>query len=206
MALLHDATIRPRKDELVDPWLPTRRWFDGESERGPVGSFRLDDPAGRVGIECFLFGSPSGATLFVPLTYRDAPLPEAELALIGTMEHSVLGTRYVYDACADPVFVATVLDTIRLGGRQADLRVRRADGTEVDREATTTARGEGVPTVAHHDPAVPVSPADLADRTTIAGAGFELTVMRRLGDVPSGPALAGSLEGGSERVLAVVTG
>src|SRR5688572_19185650 len=104
MALLHEATLSPRKDELVGPWLRTRSWWDGESERAPVGSFRLDEPGGAVGMECFLFGSSSGSTLFVPLTYRGAPLPQGEASLLGTMEHSVLGTRYVYDACADPVF------------------------------------------------------------------------------------------------------
>ena len=57
MALLHEATLSPRKDELIEPWLHTRAWWDGVPERDPVASFRLDDPAGQVGIECFLFGS-----------------------------------------------------------------------------------------------------------------------------------------------------
>nr|WP_245617138.1 hypothetical protein [Knoellia subterranea] len=54
------------------------------AERGPVGTFRLDDPAGEVGMECFLFGSAGGSTLFVPLTYRGAPLAGAEQHLLGT--------------------------------------------------------------------------------------------------------------------------
>lgn len=204
MALLHEATISPRKDELVGPWLATRTWWDGETARGPVGSFRLDDPAGQVGMECFLFGSAAGSTLFVPVTYREAPAPGLEASLLGTMEHSVLGTRYVYDACADPVFVATVLDTIRSGGRQADLRLVRADGTEVAREHSATAEGAGVPTVPHHDPGVPVSARDEPDRTTITAADVEVTVMRRLGESPPGPALTGSFEGGSDLRLVVV--
>jgi hypothetical protein len=206
MALLHEATISPRKDELVGPWLRTRPWWDGETERAPVGSFRLDDPAGAVGMECFLFGSASGSTLFVPLTYRDAPLPGPEASLLGTMEHSVLGTRYVYDACGDRVFVATVLDTIRSGGRQADLLLMRADGTKIDREPNATAKGEGVSTVPHHDPGLPVSPTDESDRTTIAVADFELTVMRRLGEAPQGPALTGSFEGGTDLRLVIISG
>ena len=206
MALLHEATISPRKDELVGPWLRGRPWWDGETERAPVGSFRLDDPAGEVGMECFLFGSAPGSILFVPVTYRGAPLPGAEASLLGTMEHSVLGTRYVYDACADPVFVATVLDTIRSGGRQADLVLRRANGTEVDRETKATAKGGGVPTVPHHDPDLPVSATDEPDRTLIAGADVELTVMRRLGDAPPGPALTGSFEAGTDLRLVVVSG
>jgi hypothetical protein len=157
-------------------------------------------------MQCFLFGSASGSTLFVPVTYRDAPLPGAEARLLGTMQHSVLGARYVYDACADPVFVATVLTTIRSGGRQGDLRLMRADGTEVVREPDTTAKGAGVSTVPHHDPGLPVSPTDESDRTTIAGADFELTLMRRLGEVPQGPALTGSFEGGTDLRLVVVSG
>ncbi len=206
MALLHEATISPRKDELVGPWLRTRRWWDGETERAPIGSFRLDDPAGEVGMECFLFGSTSGSTLFVPVTYRDAPLQDREASLLGTMEHSVLGTRYVYDACADPVFVATVLDTIRCGGRQADLLLIRADGTEVERRPSATANGEGVSTVPHHDPDLPVSPTDESDRTTIAGPGYEITLMRRLGEAPQGPALIARFEGGTNLRLVVISG
>ena len=182
------------------------RGGEGETERAPVGSFRLDDPAGEVGMECFLFGSASGSTLFVPVTYRDAPLSGREVSLLGTMEHSVLGTRYVYDACADPVFVATVLDTIRSGGRQADLRLMRADGTEVDREPSATAKGEGMSTVPHHDPGLPVSQTDESDRTAIAGTDFELTVMRRLGEAPQGPALTGSFEGGTDLRLVIISG
>lgn len=206
MALLHEATLSPRKDELVGPWLRTRSWWDGESQRAPVGTFRLDDPGGEVGMECFLFGSAAGSTLFVPVTYRGAPMTHGEAGLLGTMEHSVLGTRYVYDACADPVFIATVLDTIRSGGRQADLRVKRADGTEVDREANATANGEGVSTVPHHDPGRPVTSTDESDRTTIAASGIELNVMRRLGGGPAGPALTGSYEGGTDLRLVVVSG
>jgi len=204
MAILHEATISPRKDELIEPWLATRSWWDGVVERGPVGTFRLDDPAGEVGIECFLFGSASGAVLFVPVTYRSAPLAGADAGLIGTMVHSVLGDRYVYDACADPVFVATVLDAIRAGGRQADLLKLRADGTEVTLEPHATARGEGVPSVPTHDPATPVAPDDGPDRTTIRGADFTLTVMRQLGESPVGPALLGTFPGGTDLRLAIV--
>lgn len=206
MALLHEATISPRKDELIGPWLASRTWWDGVDDRGPVGTFRLDDPAGEVGIECFLFGSADGSTLFVPVTYRGAPLADAEPALIGVMEHSVLGTRYVYDACADPVFVATVLDTVRDGGREADQVVRRADGTEVARESGVSVRGDGVATVPRHDPAVSVRPTDGPDRTRISLPTGELTVMRRLGEPPQGAGLTGSFAGGDDLRLAIVTG
>lgn len=204
--MLHEATISPHKNELIDPWLRSRPWWDAEPTREPVGSFRLDDPAGAVGMECFLFGSGSGSILFVPVTYRDAPLPGAEAGLVGTLEHSVLGTRFVYDACADPVFIATVLDTIRTGGRQADLLRRRADGSEVICEPNATATGDGVPTVPHHDPGVRVSARDERDRSVVSGADVRLTVMRRIGQAPAGPALTGSFEGGQDLRLVVVSG
>jgi hypothetical protein len=206
MAVLHEATISPRKDELVDPWLRTRPWWDGQAERAPVGSFRLDDPAGEVGMECFLFGSASGSTLFVPVTYRGAPLAGRDTSLVGTMEHSVLGTRYVYDAGVDPVFIATALDMIRSGGRHADLLLIRADGTEAHRDPTATAYGDGVSTVPRHDPGVPVSSTEESDRTVVASTDGEVTVMRRLGASPRGPALTGSFEGGSDLRLVIVSG
>ena len=82
----------------------------------------------------------------------------------------------------------------------------RADGTEVEREPNATAKGDGVSTVPHHDPGLPVSPADESDRTTITGADFEITLMRRLGEAPQGPALTGSFEGGTDLRLVVISG
>ena len=38
----------------------------------------------------------------VPLTYRGAPLDGGDDSLIGATEHSVLGQRWVYDACGIP--------------------------------------------------------------------------------------------------------
>ena len=81
MALLHDATITPGKRDLIKGWLPSRAWFDGDLDgRGPVASFRFDDPAGEVGVECFLMGAAEGSsapTLLVPMSYRGAPLDGA---------------------------------------------------------------------------------------------------------------------------------
>lgn len=203
MALLHEATISPRKDELVNPWLVTRPWWDGIEHRDPVGDFRLDDPAGAVGMQCFLFGSADGSTLFVPLTYRDAPLPAAQTHLIGTMQHSVLGKRWVYDGCADPVLVASLVDTIRNGGREATLRLRRSDGSIIVREPTATVRGEGAPNLPALEAARPVSATDSADRTIVHAAGLILTVARRVGaTLPPGPALNGAFAGGADLLLA----
>ena len=56
---------------------------------------------------------PSPVVYQVPMTYRAAPLLGAEGALIGTTEHGVLGTRWVYDAPHDDVFVDRLLALIQ---------------------------------------------------------------------------------------------
>lgn len=106
------ATLTPNKLELMRAWLPDQAWFSGDaSDLAVVGQFRFVDPAGAVGVQVMLV--TSGGVLFqVPLTYRDAPLEGGEGALLGTMEHSVLGTRWTYDAMADPVFTSELLRTI----------------------------------------------------------------------------------------------
>ncbi|MFD3534091.1 1,4-alpha-glucan branching protein [Streptomyces sp. NPDC058664] len=110
MAVIHPTTLQPTKLELLTEWLPTRQWHTGAEARPErAGGFRLDDPAGEVGIEILVVtdGEGDGAvTYLVPMTYRSGPVPGAESALIGTMEHGVLGKRWVHDAGHDPVFVS----------------------------------------------------------------------------------------------------
>ncbi len=111
MSVIHRTTLTPTKLELLTAWLPTRPWYPGEaaaSRPEKAGGFRLDDPEGEVGIEFMLLTDPGcGAPgLLAPMTYRSAPLAGADHALIGTLEHGVLGKRWVYDACHDPVAVA----------------------------------------------------------------------------------------------------
>ncbi len=122
MALLHRAEIRPTKLELLTAWLPSRGWYQGDAaaEVVRVAAYRFDDPAGEVGIETLLVRAGAGPVHQVPLTYRGAPLPSADAWLIGTVEHSVLGTRWVYDACADPVYAAALADAVLAGTGQAE--------------------------------------------------------------------------------------
>jgi hypothetical protein len=102
MALFHPATITPTKAELIAQWAPTRHWGPSAADSIEViGSFRFDDPEGRVGMETHIV-TAGGALFQVPITYRDEPLEGAEEALITKMEHSVLGTRWVYDGLCDP--------------------------------------------------------------------------------------------------------
>ncbi|SDJ55920.1 maltokinase N-terminal cap-like domain-containing protein [Streptomyces indicus] len=108
MAEIHRTTLTPAKLELLTGWLPGRPWYRGGG-RAPqlakAGGFRLDDPAGEVGIE-FMVVRDAEVAYLVPLTYRGAPLEGVEDALIGTADHGVLGRRWVYDGCQDPVLVA----------------------------------------------------------------------------------------------------
>ena len=118
MATIHDATLTPGKDDLVAAWIGEQRWYQAKG-RSPrlrrLDGWRLDDPAGEVGIETLVYVDESSepVTYQVPLTYRGAPLPGAEHALVGEMEHSVLGHRWVYDAPHDPVYVAQLMALVR---------------------------------------------------------------------------------------------
>jgi hypothetical protein len=98
--------MEPSKLELLTVWLPTQPWFVGDvPELERAGGFRLDDPAGEVGMEVMFvrdIGSEPTVTYCVPMTYRGAPLEGG--ALIGTSQHGVLGQRWIYDGPSDPVF------------------------------------------------------------------------------------------------------
>jgi hypothetical protein len=112
MAIIHQTTMNPGKLDLLTAWLPRQPWYRGagrEPELTRAGGFRLDDPAGEVGIEFMVVAdAAAGDAVFyqVPMTYRGGPLAGADDALIGTSEHGVLGTRWLYDGVRDPVLVA----------------------------------------------------------------------------------------------------
>lgn len=157
-------------------------------------------------MECFLFGSAEGSTLFVPVTHRGAELAGADAHLIGTMQHSVLGDRWVYDGCADPIFVATLATTILTSGSQAEQEVHAADGTVSRRAPTVRAHGTGRAGSAATTVISTVAPVDEERRTLIDADGATLAVARQVGaDLPSGPALVGSYAGGDDLVLATMT-
>ena len=149
MALLHKATVIPSKLELLQAWAPKQPWFEGNAA-GPfvqVGHFRLDDPAGEVGVETLLVRAADGPVIQYPLTYRDAPLPGGEDSFIGNTEHSVLGTRWVYDGPGDPVYVATTTAAIRDGGHEAQMWIE-LDGVMTQRVPTATVIGSGADAIA----------------------------------------------------------
>jgi hypothetical protein len=147
-----------------------------------VGSYRFDDPAGAVGIETLLVRTGDDRLLQVPLTYRAAPLAGGEL--VTTMEHSVLGPRWVYDGCADPVGVRALAATILTGGHEAELELDTGDGIE-RREPTVRVVGSGTPPAAVPEPAaltIEEGPAG-----TVVSTGPLVLTVRRWLDGPEPP-------------------
>ncbi|WP_082177053.1 1,4-alpha-glucan branching protein GlgB [Arsenicicoccus sp. oral taxon 190] len=146
------AELTPTKVETVQAWIGAQRWYVGKDHEPAltrVGGYRFEDPAGQVGIETLLLRDTAAepAVLYqVPLTYRAEPLEGAEHALVGTVEHSVLGTRYVYDGPHDPVYVAELLRTIAEGDTGST-----PDHGVVD----TLVAGEPVTSVSGSAPAAP---------------------------------------------------
>lgn len=120
MATIHHTTLTPGKLELLAGWLPRQSWYGGGAAKPELvrgGGFRLDDPAGEVGIEFMVAvdtAGPEPVAYLVPMAYRGAPLDGApEGALIGTSEHGVLGRRWFYDAAQDPVATAQLRALLR---------------------------------------------------------------------------------------------
>lgn len=104
--------------DLLAGWMPSQRWYPAKG-RGvglrQLGTRRLADPAGEVGIEVHVIGLDSGDRLDVvqvPLTLRAAPLPGADHAMVGVAEHPELGARWVYDGPHDPAYVAALLGAL----------------------------------------------------------------------------------------------
>jgi hypothetical protein len=177
MALFHLATITPTKAELIANWAPTQPW--GPPADVPIeviGSYRFDDPDGRVGMETHLVMA-AGTLLQVPLTYRDEPLDGAEDALIVEMQHSVLGTRWVYDGLRDPLLVV-MLAAVAMTGQGEALGMAVYEGRWYIAPSNVRIQGGGwtqrrVPVdgfeVGHDD----------ATSVVLRNDRFELTVFRR---------------------------
>ena len=200
----HTATLSPTKQELVEAWLRSRSWADGLQVTGKVGEYRFDDPEGEVGVETILWRTGDGTVLQTPLTYRAAPLDGGEAHLVGTTDHSVLGQRWVYDGCGDPVWAATLVDTISSGGRQAQMFIEQ-DGQRVDVPPRIRVRGSGsgesVPQVRGID-----GVSDEGAVTVVTAGEVEIAVARVVGaPLGNGPHLTGSVGDSDETtVLAVL--
>jgi hypothetical protein len=200
MALLHDATLTPSKRDLMTAWLATRAWADGFEPVRTIASYRFDDPAGAVGLEAALLADADGALVHVPLTYRGAPLEGAEEFLVGTAEHSVLGPRWFYDACGDPIW-CTELATAVAGGGEGVEQYIEVDGKLEIVPPRMTVRGSGLDALDHRERSV----TEVRDEgaTTVTRYGdLELVVVRRVGTPVEADATLAGRWGDRSAVLA----
>ena len=117
------------------------------------------------------------------MSYRGAPLEGADEHLIGTADHSVLGKRWVYDGCADPVAVSAILTAIVTGGHEAALTMEQ-DGEVVTFEPTCRVSGSGSAADAVRVDSVTL--ADPGDPTVTRAGDLELVLARVVGTVVSG--------------------
>ncbi|SDD50058.1 hypothetical protein SAMN05660690_4400 [Geodermatophilus telluris] len=193
MAVIHQAQLSPSKLEVVGGFVRTRPWGRGA---GPspqrVAAYRFDDPDGEVGIEVHLVRGAHGRLLQVPLTYRGAPAPGQEAHLVGTLQHSVLGRRWVYDACGDPVAVTAILRTVVEGGTGAEEQVETGDGRFLPRATDAAVTGRGAPGL-HVGPLDGLAVQD-GDTATTVRTGPLTLVLHRVLD-PATPAAGAVLTG-----------
>ncbi len=185
MALYHRAAITPTKPEVVAAFTADQPWCGVHADEVEViGAFRFDDPLGRVGMESFL-AQAGGDLVFVPLTYRDEPSEAAADAFICTVEHTVLGTRWVYDGLGDPLYV-TMLTAVSVTGQGEALGMVEVDGRWIIAPTNVRIRGGGWTT--DRVPVDGMEPAGGdAAQPVFRNDGFELTVTRNpsLGDQPA---------------------
>jgi hypothetical protein len=187
MALVHHATLEPSKQKLVEAWLPSRRWAGGAEIAEKVAEYRFDDPAGEVGVETILWRTDEGTLLQTPLTYHAEPLEGAEEFLVGTSDHSVLGPRWVYDGCADPVWATTLATAILTGGSQAPMVIER-DGELVDVPPRMQVRGSGAPTADVPAISTVESVRDEGPVTTVTAGPVTISLARVVGTPVEGRA------------------
>ena len=157
MSDIYAAQLNPTKPEAVARFLSARLGTPvSPADVQLVTSFRFDDPAGEVGCETHVarVDVPDHGELLlqVPLTYRGAPLDGApEEALVTTMEHSVLGDRWVYDATHDPIYATELLLAITDAGGAAEQFAVGSDGSRTQIvDGLASVRGTGASAAAAH--------------------------------------------------------
>jgi hypothetical protein len=173
VAIVHEtATIKPTKTELLEAELGGPAEF--------LGSYRFDDPEGEVGVEAFVVRR-GDQLKHVVFTYRGAPLERADARLVDTMEHTVLGKRWIYDGTTDPVAVECFRRAVRGEQEQAVLEVWKDGRPTGTREPTVHLSATGGPT-----------------------AGTAVQILRDLGSPATGPALVARWDGGEAAVATLV--
>lgn len=182
MSDIFAADLHPEKPEVVARRLSAR--FNTElsaADLRMITSFRFDDPAGEVGCETHIVAvtlpDAGEVVVQVPLTYRGAPLDDAPAeALVTTMEHSVLGERWVYEGAHDPVYVTELLLSITDAGGAAEQFLVEDDGSRsriMQGLANVHGTGPGI------DPSRSSAPADeaaVAEGARVAGRTAETSL------------------------------
>ncbi|QBE49220.1 maltokinase N-terminal cap-like domain-containing protein [Leucobacter triazinivorans] len=193
MAILHETTLSPTKLELLSRWLPGQPWFSGDATAlQQVGSFRFDDPDGEVGIETLLVTAGGDDVFQVPLTYRGGPPAVSPGSVIGTLEHGVLGQRWVSEGSHDPAYIRAVVETV-LFGRGEAARLLDTGGEPVVLENDTRVRGSGIDVDELDASAEPTRAAGVTTRVE-TGIGV-IEIVRRLGLDAAAPERSGILVG-----------
>lgn len=142
MALFHTATLVPSKSDLLAAWVPEEPWCREPAAAVEVlGAFRFDDPAGLTGVETHIV-RVGADTYQVPVTYRNDEVAGAEEALVGTIEHSALGTRWVYDGVHDETYVM-MLAGVAMTGQGEALGLVEVDGRWIIAPSTVRLTGGG---------------------------------------------------------------
>ena len=124
--------VPPAEPGFLAPWMAHQRWFANKGRLPALEEvgrfeFRSPEPGVAIGTHLLLDRTAAGPVLYqVPLTYRSAPLPGREAAMVG-----MLGATYVYDAPHDPAYTAALLAFIA-GDAEAD-----GDGTWAKGRCTT---------------------------------------------------------------------
>ncbi|AWB81014.1 hypothetical protein C3B44_00505 [Corynebacterium yudongzhengii] len=101
-----DAELNPTKEDIAARYGGIKTL---------IGTARIVDPAGKVGIEIYFGGEDSSRQRLIqlPVTYRENEIdPEGTLT---EMEHNILGKRFVTNALHDPVAVTEIIRTIVQG-------------------------------------------------------------------------------------------
>ncbi len=122
------ATLTPTFRDFLPGWMARQPWYSsgGVPATRPVGFFRLEDPAGAVGLETHLL-TDGTAVYQIPMSYRGAPLrqlagdsqADPATALIAEAEHSELGARWIYDAARDPAWIEAMTELVQTEGSAA---------------------------------------------------------------------------------------
>lgn len=188
MATIFRAELSPSKSEILGDLLAARSWGErGELEL--LGAYRFDDPEGEVGVECHLV-QVGETTYHLPLAYRPAPVEGAEEHLLTTMQHSVLGERFVYDGLGDELVLECFARALTGEQQQAELEIHDEHGAAV----------EILPQTVTLELAVDAGENPPSGQELLDGAPF--TIARTLGDLDGTVRLHARWPGGEGVVAA----